>query len=445
MSRAPSVLLVGLRDPYRAAFEDWARRSGIACFALEGDVVGLARPADCGLCVIGFEAGSGRCVEKIRTVRKSLHTCPIVVLAEGIGTDEVVRVMRAGAADVIGLPAAAEDVAARALLHLEGPGSELSDEALVGHSAVMQQLRRDMEAVAPVHSTVLLTGETGVGKGLVAREIHRISGRSGLPFVHVDCAALAPTVIESELFGHERGSFTGAVGRHPGRFALAGTGTIFLDEIGDLEPGLQAKLLRVLQDRQYERIGGRETLSMNARVIAATNRDIRQAVDEGAFRADLFFRLAVFHIEVPPLRDRLDDIPALTRAGVEALSSRLQVAPAAISDGFYERLRKHAWPGNVRELENALERLVVRNPGGELDEFAADALLEERLRKVPGTPRSAAHAVDGDEVSGREAIADALDAAGGNVARVARRLGIPRSTLRYRIQKLGLDALIPHD
>jgi len=451
MSGSRSVILLDLEQPYRRAFEDWARRHAFACFSLEGDVLDFAKPFECVLCVVGIDEIGERCAEKVRTVRKTLRTCPIVVLAEGIGTDEVVRVMRAGAADVIGLPASVGAVTERAARNLGERRCEETHEAVIGQSHLMQELRRDVAAVAPMLSTVLLTGETGVGKGLVARQIHKTSDRREGPFVHVDCASLAPSVIESELFGHERGSFTGAVGRNPGRFSLARDGTIFLDEIGDLAPNLQAKLLRVLQDRQYERLGGSATLSMTARVIAATNCDLRLAVEAGTFRADLFFRLDVFHIEVPPLRERLDDVPALARAGIEALSERLQVPLPTIADGFYEGLREHSWPGNVRELHNLLERLVIRHPGGVIDGVAVGAQLDSSPRLAPRrefaerSPCEQIFETHGGAEPGREDLAAALDAAGGNVARVARRLGIPRSTLRYRIGKLGLDSLIPQD
>jgi len=421
------------------------------CFALEGDVVQFSQPSRCILCVVGIPENGERCGDRIRIVRKTLRTCPIVVLAESIQIDEVVRVMRAGVADVIGLPASVEDVTMRASLHATEPVGEVHDDSLVGHSQVMQKLRCDMAAVASMRSTVLITGETGVGKGLVARAIHKISDQRDRPFIHVDCSSLAPTVIESELFGHERGSFTGAVGRHSGRFALAEDGTVFLDEIGDLEMPLQAKLLRVLQDREYERLGGRETLSMSARVIAATNRDLHRAVEEGTFRADLFFRLNVFNIEVPPLRERLDDIPTLVRSGIEGLSERLQVASPVITGRFYESLSAYSWPGNVRELHNVLERLVIRHQGCVLDEGTLDGFFEmssgpARATRLGGrTPPEFLFDADGDGEPGREELSAALDAAGGNVARVARRLGVPRSTLRYRIQKLGLEPLIPHD
>ena len=198
---------------------------------------------------------------------------------------------------------------------------------LVGNSPVIRELRREVDALARIRSTALLIGETGVGKGLVARMLHERSDRPQEPFVHVDCASLAGSIIESELFGHERGSFTGAVGRRAGRFEQAGAGTIFLDEIGELEPPLQAKLLRILHDRTYERIGGSKTLTMNARVVAATNRDLAEEVRKGFFRSDLYFRLRVFELKIPPLRERLSDVPLLVRHAVAELCDRLSLAP----------------------------------------------------------------------------------------------------------------------
>ena len=186
---------------------------------------------------------------------------------------------------------------------------------LAGDGAAMRGLRDEVRAIAALDSTVLLTGETGTGKGRVARLVHDLSRRAASPFVHVDCAALSTTLIESELFGHEKGAFTSATHQHAGRFERAGQGTVFLDEIGDLEPRLQAKLLRVLEDREYERVGGMQTLKLRARVVAATSRDLRRAVQVGAFRADLYFRLSVFHLELPPLREHSEDIPALVEHG----------------------------------------------------------------------------------------------------------------------------------
>jgi transcriptional regulator with GAF, ATPase, and Fis domain len=321
---------------------------------------------------------------------------------------------------------------------------------LAGTSAAIAQLREQLEAVATTDAAVLLTGETGTGKGLAARALHRLSRRAGRPFVHVDCAALAPTLIESELFGHERGAFTSAEGRRPGRFEIAGDGTIFLDEIGDLGARLQSKLLRVLDARRYERLGGVETLEMRARVVAATSRDVRRAVREGSFRADLYYRLAVFHLVVPPLRERLEDLPALVAAGLERLARRQGLPPPLASDGFHARLRLHAWPGNVRELWNALERVLVRTRSRLLVAEDLDGVLEAGLAAdapPPGpsadepaaSPRTLREIVTAREAEERRLILEALRATRGNVNRAAQQLKLARGTLRYRMQKYGID------
>jgi transcriptional regulator with GAF, ATPase, and Fis domain len=364
-----------------------------------------------------------------------LSGCPIVVVAEDLPTSAVVQIVRAGAADVIGLPAPPEDIVAQAVLQLgvqpEGTGADV----LESHSPTFRHLAGEIRSVAPLRSTVLLTGETGTGKGLLARTIHELSDRSDRPFVHVDCAALSPTVIESELFGHRRGSFTGAVESRPGRFELAADGTIFLDEIGELAPSLQAKLLRILEDREFERIGSTRTQVMTARVIAATSRDLRQAVEKGWFRADLFFRLEVFHLRVPPLRDRLEDLPLLVRRGIERLARQLDLPVPSVTDTFCERLQRHLWPGNVRELMNVLERVMVRACSSVLDADALADLLTTKQTVSTGIV----------EDSERDAIVRVLEAVGGNVSRAARRLGVPRTTLRYRLRQLDLEHLVPRD
>ena len=313
-----------------------------------------------------------------------------------------------------------------------------------GESDVMVALRSEIEAVAPLSSTVLLTGETGTGKGRAARVIHGLSNRADGPFMHVDCAALSSTIIESELFGHERGSFTNAISRRAGRFELAGSGTIFLDEIADLEPRLQSKLLRVLDDRQYERIGGTETLAMRARVIAATSHDLRLAVQEHRFRPDLYFRLNVFHLSMPPLRERATDIPLLVDDILEQLAEEFELPVPTPTKGFLDRLMGHRWPGNVRELANVLERLVARRPGQRLPESALDPILEAwpppgatRPGRKEGT-ETLADLIG--EISKRERreILIALEWSRGSVAGAARRLRIPRSTLRHRMYKYSI-------
>ncbi len=316
---------------------------------------------------------------------------------------------------------------------------------LLGESAAIRRLRYELDAIAPTESSVLITGETGTGKGLVARIIHRASRRAQEPFVHVDCAALAESVIESELFGHERGAFTGAHERHLGRFELAERGTVFLDEIGELEPRLQAKLLRVLQDREYERIGGSRTLQMTARVIAATNQCLPQAVAAKKFRADLYYRLRVVSLAMPPLRERPEDIPLLLDSSVEELAERLGLERPYIDESFLASLSRHNWPGNVRELLNVVERAMIFARGQRLQAHHVN-LGDDPLPSFPPIPPLLADGeAEGTAQGRRERLVAALTNSGGNVARAARRLNIPRSTLRYHIQIHGLRDLIPHD
>jgi transcriptional regulator with GAF, ATPase, and Fis domain len=344
---------------------------------------------------------------------------------------------------------------------MEGGDATRSDalSALVGASRAVVELRSQLAQVAAIDSTLLLTGETGTGKGLAARLLHRLSRRAERPFVHVDCAALSPTLIESELFGHERGAFTSAAGRRAGRFELAGEGTIFLDEIGDLDPRLQSKLLRVLDDRSYERLGGVETLAMRARVVAATSCDLRGAAGAGRFRADLYYRLAVFHLVIPPLRERLEDLPLLVAAGLERLSRRLGLPRPLATEGFHDRLLQHSWPGNVRELMNALERVLVRTRSRLLSASDLDGALDPELAlRAPAAaaaapagapagapaiaqpePETRREIVSAREASERSEILEALRATRGNVNRAAERLRMARGTLRYRMQKYGID------
>ena len=351
--------------------------------------------------------------------------------------------MRIGVAGVIEFPEDAKAVARRSLSQIGAEGRPEGESDLDGHGPEARRLRRSVAMAAATPATLLITGETGSGKGVVARVVHLRSERRDRPLVHVDCAALSASVIESELFGHERGAFTGAETRRAGRFELATSGTIFLDEIGDLAPPLQAKLLRVLQERRFERVGGTRTLPMNARVMAATNLDLERAVRERRFREDLYYRLNVLRISVPPLRDRREDIPDLVIRGLRQHARRLGLPPPSPTPALLDRLSNRHWPGNVRELMNVLERLLVLHPGGFLD--AAD------LEKVVGPElalRQHALAECPDRYGQRpesEVIAAVLESTGGNVSRAARRLALARSTLRHKIKKYALEGLIPTD
>ncbi|MGH0029033.1 MAG: sigma 54-interacting transcriptional regulator [Myxococcota bacterium] len=298
------------------------------------------------------------------------------------------------------------------------------DRCLSGESDAMRRVRRELARLAPLDTTVLLTGPTGTGKGVAARALHRASGRRGA-FVHADCASLPPSLFESELFGHERGAFTGAHARRAGRLERADGGTLFLDEIGELDAALQTRLLRVLQDRRFERLGGVAALPMRGRVVAATSRDLAFEVRAGRFRADLYFRVAVAVVALPPLAERAADVETLAHRLTVRVADRLGLERPVLGPAALDRLARHPWPGNVRELENAIERLVIRFAGRAVGEAEAGAVLDA----APAFAGSGEQATPGE-------LARALDACGGNVAAAARSLGLPRTTLRRRLDRV---------
>jgi len=308
-------------------------------------------------------------------------------------------------------------------------------EGIVGSSEPLRRVLAQVSKVAPTDATVLILGETGTGKELVARAIHNRSKRSSRPFVRLNCGAIEPSLLISELFGHERGAFTGAVQRRLGRFECANSGTIFLDEVGELPRDAQVGLLRVLQEREFERLGGTQTISTDVRVLAATNRDLNSAASEGTFRQDLFYRLNVFPIRLPALRERIDDIPLLAEYLIHRSASRLGKRISSISRRTLDLFRSYEWPGNIRELQNVIERSVITCDG---EQFSVDeSWLEFRQVRIP----SRALAADLEERE-RKMIESALKECGGLVAGpsgAAARLKIVRTTLESRIKKLGID------
>jgi DNA-binding NtrC family response regulator len=305
---------------------------------------------------------------------------------------------------------------------------------IVGEAPALVAALDLVRRVSPTTATVLLRGESGTGKELIARMIHLRSQRAERPFVRLNCAALAPGVLESELFGHERGSFTGAVARKRGRFELADEGTLFLDEVGDLAPEVQVKLLRVLQEREFERVGGTDPIRVDVRVISATNRDLEAAMAVGAFREDLFYRLNVFPIRVPPLRERPGDIERLAAHFLARFVAAFGRDISGLSDMAATKLCAYSWPGNIRELENVIERAVILARGKEI--AVEDLDFGTRGPPTAEPSRQLDHALAQME---RNRLADALERHHGHKADVARELGINRSTLYYRLRKHGLD------
>src|SRR6266403_5146540 len=317
---------------------------------------------------------------------------------------------------------------------------------IVGNSAALRSVLAMVRIVGPTDATVLLNGETGTGKELIAEAIHKCSDRSKGPFVKVNCAAFPAGLLESELFGHERGAYTGAVARGIGRFERAHRGTLFLDEIGDLPLELQPKLLRVMQERQFERLGGLATIQTDVRVICATHRNLVEMVDEREFRADLFYRLSVFPIELPPLRERTEDIRLLVHHFVMDYAARMNKRITAISEEFMMALARHSWPGNVRELQNFIERSVILSSG--------DVLSGSRPELTPITPdgskwpKSSAPVTleQAESTAARSYILQTLQETKGVIGGrngAAARLGMARTTLIYRMKRLGITALSP--
>jgi formate hydrogenlyase transcriptional activator len=312
--------------------------------------------------------------------------------------------------------------------------TERNFEDIVGKSAVLRRVLKNAETVAPTDSTVLIYGETGTGKELIARAIHDLSPRRSKAFVKLNCAAIPTGLLESELFGHEKGAFTGAVAQRIGRFELANAGTVFLDEVGEIPLDLQTKLLRVLQEREFERLGSSRTLRTDARLIAATNRDLAVLVDEQKFRADLFYRLNVFPVHVPPLHERPEDIPLLVRHFVEHYARRMNRAIETIPSETMETLTRYRWPGNIRELQNVIERAVILSPGPVLRVPLGDLELRLATGQHNGKPQTLEEAERGHIVA---TLTDTKWVVAGPRG-AATRLGMNRSTLQFRMKKLGI-------
>jgi DNA-binding NtrC family response regulator len=406
---------------------------------------GFKLAGDAGLILTDLKLPGMDGLELLEKLKGQNSHTPVVVMSAFGTVENAVEAMKRGAVDFLPKPFSLDhlSVVVEKALDVsklrdenrdlrEALGQRYQFENIVGHSPEMQEIFATVTRVAPTRATVLLAGESGVGKDMIARAIHEHSPRKGRPFVKINCTAIPENLMESELFGYEKGAFTGANISKPGKFEQADTGTVFLDEIGDVPASIQVKLLRILQEREFERLGSNKTQHTDVRVIAATNVDLRAALEQGTFREDLYYRLNVVPMNIPPLRERKDDIPYL----VEHFAKKYG---GEISEGALERLMSYHWPGNVRELENVIERSILLAQGPRVE--AEDIKIETgagRARPAVSTDAFLPEGMTLDQYE-QSIIREALKRADGNKSQAARLLGLTRNALRYRLAQMGIE------
>jgi DNA-binding NtrC family response regulator len=441
------ILVVDDESNARNALAEILREEGYACETAADGFKGLGRFTEFGpdLLLTDLKMPGMDGVELLRRVRELSPGLPVIVMTAFGAVETAVEAMRGGAVDYLTKPIRTDEllrIVDRALnehrLRLEA--QELRErlherfrfDNVIGSSPPMQQVLKVVAQVAPSRATVLLSGESGTGKELIAAAIHHRSTRATGPFVKLHCAALAGSLLESELFGHEKGSFTGAERRREGRFEQANGGTLFLDEIGDIAPSVQVKLLRVLQEHEFERVGGNQTIPVDTRLIAATNRDLKAMVADGRFREDLYYRLNVINVTLPALRDRRSDIPALAMHFLSRFAQENSKAVDRISEAALGRLVSYAWPGNVRELENVIERAVVLADEGCIEPgHLPPEVVPSPSTGVPRIPGASMTDIE------RYAILTTLEAQGGSTSKAADVLGISVRKIQYKLQEYG--------
>lgn len=447
----PKILIVEDEDKLRRVIELQLRGAGFEVEQARTAEQAVPMAPNVGLILTDLRLPGMTGLELLAQLRKENSQAPVIVMTAYSSVETAVEAMRAGAADFLPKPFSMDHmmtVIQKALDYRElraenrnlreQLGARYDIANIVGESTQMQAIFETVKRIAPTRSTVLLAGESGTGKDLIARAIHFQSTRRDKPFVKINCTAIPENLMESELFGYEKGAFTGANVSKPGKFEQADGGTAFLDEIGDVPMAVQVKLLRILQERELERLGSNKTRQIDVRVIAATNVDLRQALEQGTFREDLFYRLNVMPIEIPPLRERPEDIPALARRFVAKFSRELGSAADSISAEGMQILREYRWPGNVRQLENVIERSMLLSQGARLE--ASDIKLDTERKPRPDLgSHFIPEGMTLDEYE-QAILREALRRAGGNKSQAARMLGLTRNALRYRLTQMGIEA-----
>ncbi|HET7747439.1 MAG TPA: sigma-54 dependent transcriptional regulator [Vicinamibacteria bacterium] len=451
----PRVLVVDDEEAIRSSLQMIFEYEGYECLQAANGPAALkiAEREQPDLVLLDIKMPQMDGLEVLRELKARDNPPPVVILS-GHGTVQAaVEATKLGAFDFIEKPPdkdrillAARNALSQRKLYEENRRLRLSfDERyrMEGESPALQKVWEDVRRAAPTNVTVLITGESGVGKELVARAIHRNSARRDETFVQVNCAAIPEELIESELFGHEKGSFTGATEKQIGKFELAHKGTIFLDEVGDMSPRTQAKVLRVLQEGEVERIGSQKTITVDVRVIAATNKNLEEAIGRGEFREDLFFRLSVIPIHVPPLRERPEDVPALVRHFVKQFSAENNFRPKAFTPAAIDALKRHPWRGNVRELKNTVERLLIMVEGDQIK----PEHLSDVLRRSAAPPDGAGGAATGEApgtlqdfkaATERAFLVQKLRESRWNISATAQAIGTPRSNLYKKLEQYGI-------
>ncbi len=448
----PAILIVEDEAKMRRLLELNLGDDGFTTFSAEDAETGLKllreNPIDLILTDLKLPGMNG--LEFLQTVKRQNAALPVVVMTAFGSVETAVDAMKAGASDYVLKPFSLTEM--RIVIHKEldvrnlreenrslreALGKRYSHPNIVARSPKMQEVLATVERVAPTNSTVLLGGESGVGKDLIARAIHEKSRRASGPFLKINSTAIPENLLESELFGFEKGAFTGAVASKPGKFELADKGTLFLDEIGDVPPVTQVKLLRVLQEREFERLGGTRTVKVDVRLIAATNKDLRQALEQGTFREDLYYRLNVVPIDIAPLRERKEDVPDLVNLFISRFTGESGKPVEGITPEAMQILVNYHWPGNVRELQNIVERACALAKASVLG--PADIHLDIRPAKAANGPGG--FLPDGMTLEQweDEMVQEALRRANGNKSQAARLLGLSRNALRYRLSKIGIS------